>query len=182
MKSISWQDDPYRHAIGSGFFPDGLYSEMLRNLPKDEEYSRYNETYKNRYLYCGKGGRPKKGFWAEVWRILEAPWAGKAVVQLCRDMPGYFIGPHTDKPSKKTTFLFYLTDKEIPCAGTTMFVPESVDVGDGWTHHGFDGFKAIRTAPYVPNGYFAFERSDVSYHGVFPCEVTRNVIQLSVYR
>ena len=178
---MRWESSPYRHAIGTGFFEESFYQDMLKSLPPFEEYKQYNEQYKNRYLYLGKNGRPAKGIWAEVWKILENPWHGNAVVQLCRDKPGYYIGPHTDKPTKKKTFLFYLTDKEVEGAGTSVFVPEEKVSASGWTHHDFNGFREVKRAPYVPNGYFAFERSDESFHGVFPCSITRNLIQLSVY-
>lgn len=179
---MDWLNEPFKHSIGTGYFSDTIFRELMANLPAQDEYQQYNDTYPNRFLYGGKGGRPKSGFWKDVWDFFELEFGPKTVTQLVRDFPGYSLGPHTDKPTKKATYLFYLTDVEVEGAGTTIFVPSREVGGTGWTHHGFEGFEAVKTAPYVPNGYFAFERSDNSYHGVFPAKVVRNLLQVSVYR
>jgi len=179
---MDWLDEPFKHSIGTGYFSDEYFRALMRNLPPEEEYEQYNDTYPNRYLWLGKGGKPADGFWKGVWDRFTREFGPKTVVQLVRDYPGYSLGPHTDKPTKLATYLFYLTDAEVDGAGTTIFVPSKAVGGTGWTHHGFDGFDAVKTAPYVPNGYFAFERSDNSYHGVFPATIVRNLLQVSVYR
>lgn len=179
---MNWDNDPYPHTIGTGFFTPDRYAEMLANLPPDSDYEQYNAIYAKRYLYLGKGRSPTKGFWGDVWARLQKEFGRTAIIQMVRDLPGYSIGPHTDKESKNETFLFYLTDKDVLNAGTTVFIPKPGFAHRGSLHHDFKDFDAVKTAPYVPNGYFGFKRSQNSYHGVFPCDIVRNVIQVSVYR
>lgn len=174
---MDWIETPYRHTQGTGFFSDADFEDLMANLPPDEEYRPYNKTYPNRLLY-----QPATSFWRGVWKRMQDEFGPKAIVQLARDLPGYTLGPHTDKPTKLATYLFYLTDIEVEGAGTTVFVPTGPVGGTGWTHHGFEWFEAVKTAPYVPNGYFGFERSDKSFHGVFPAKIKRNTLQVAVYK
>lgn len=164
--------DPFPHEIGS-YFTNEQYAELLINLPADDEYKVY-PSYPRRYLY-----QPTKGFWKDVLEGIAAPYE-KYRIQLCRDFPGYQIGPHTDGKDKERTFLFYLATEENEKAGTSLFRPIAKVSGDG--HHDFSKFQLVKTVPYKPNTYLTFARSDRSFHGVFPCDIVRNVIQLSVLR
>ncbi len=173
--------EPFQHEIGVGAFPDSMYSEMLKNLPDFSEYRSYDEgkSYQERYLY-----KADKGFWREVFDYLIGPYKGwKTQCQLIRDKPGYSIGPHTDTPKKLKTFLYYLTDKPLEGVETSIFVPKAkgFQTGGG-LHYDFDAFEEVKKIPFVPNGYFSFERTNNSFHGVYPTKEIRNVIQLAVYR
>lgn len=171
-------NEPYKHEIGVGAFPEGMYAEMVKNLPDNSEYRRY-DAYPKRFLY-----KIDNGFWREVFDFIVGPWRGWNVkTQLLRDFPGYEIGPHTDTVKKLKTFLYYITDKEVKGAGTGIFKPKL----EGFTsrtgaHYDFDAFEHVGEAPYVPNGFFSFDRTDNSFHGVRPSKVVRNVMQVSIYR
>ena len=171
-------EEPYRHEFGVGAFPEEMYREMLKNLPEQSEYNVY-QAYPRRYLY-----KSDSGFWREVFDYLAKPWVGyKFKSQLLRDLPGYEIGPHTDTYKKLKTYLYYLTDKEVEGAGTAIFKPKLHGfTSKTGTHYDFDAFEQVGTAPYVPNGFFAFERTDNSFHGVRKTDIIRNVIQLSIYK
>lgn len=171
MESQSLRFTPFPHEVGT-WLPDDRYREILANLPGDKHYKQY-ASYQNRSLF-----NADSGFWGEVLKELTSPYE-KASAQLCRDKPGYSIGPHTDGANKLRTFLFYLTDTESDC-GTSLFVPKKAIKDD--QHHGFDDFELVETIPYKPNTYLSFERTDKSFHGVLPCRIVRNVLQLSVYR
>jgi len=143
---------------------------MLKRLPKDEEYSRYNDIYPSRFLY-----RNLKGFWAEVAKFVRGDKKNSRVV-LTRDFPGYSIGPHTDSKKDFAAFIFYLTDQEIDGLGTSMFVPRHA-VKFPEKHNDFAGFSLLKTVPYAPNSYFGFFRSDHSFHGVTKTRFVRNTLQ-----
>lgn len=170
--------DPFQHEVGVGVFPENMYREMVKNLPDHAKYRRF-EKYPERFVY-----KPEGGLWREVFDFLLKPFAGQTTkIQLLRDFPGYQIGPHTDTPKKLKTFIYYITDKEIEGAGTSLFKPKS----EGFTsntgaHYDFEGFDLVKTVPYVPNGFFSFERTDKSFHGVRKTDTLRNVIQLSTIR
>lgn len=173
--------EPFPHEVGVGAFPEEMYAEMLRNLPALDEYRTYDEgkSYLERYLY-----KADSGLWREVFDYLLLPYSGqKTQIQLIRDLPGYSIGPHTDTPKKLKTFLYYLTDKPLDGVETSVFVPKArgFQTGSG-LHYDFDAFEEVKKIPFVPNGYFSFERTNNSFHGVFPTKAVRNVIQLAIYR
>ena len=171
---LVWLDEPYRHTIGRGYFDDELYLEMLARLPDDKDYVAY-PSYPGRNIYP-----IKSGFWADIAGLVKR---GKhARVQLVRDYPGYFITPHTDSQKDTCTILFYLTDKERETGGTSVFVPKDKEFkSNGHGNFPFKDFNLIKTAPYVPNGYYGHYRSDVSFHGVYPVEFTRNILQVNFY-
>lgn len=152
--------------------------EMIENLPSDNEYSRYNAVYKNRYIHpCNYG------IWEEVSNALKALHPeNKTRVQLLRDFPGYAIGPHTDGQKELYTYLFYLTNKEVPDEGTTIYIPRDNFKSDGTQHFKVSNFIKYKKVPFSPNAGFVFLRSDNSFHGVEETKSTRNLIQLSVYK
>lgn len=176
MNRFVWEEKPFKHSMGSGFFPEDMYEEMLRNIPLTEEYERYN-LYPKRYVI-----RKLTGFWAEVEKFVKGENENARVV-LTRDFPGYSIGPHTDSRKDFANFIFFLTTSEVPGAGTAMFKPKREGFTDQLAkHHPFAGFDLYKQAPFVPNGYFALERSDNSFHGVLPAERVRNTLQMTILR
>lgn len=170
--------EPFPHEVGVGAFPPEMYAEMLKQLPDHSDYVQF-DSYPRRYMY-----KTDNGFWRSVFDYLIAPWGNyKTKVQLLRDLPGYEIGPHTDTIKKLKTYIYYVTDKEVEGAGTSLYKPRL----DGFTsktgaHYDFDAFELVKSVPYVPNGYFSFERTDKSFHGVRKTDIVRNVIQMAVYR
>jgi hypothetical protein len=163
--------EPFPHRTGTKFTA-AQYAELLRNLPGDDEYRVY-PSYPNRFIF-----KADKGFWKDVFNDISP--GGNVRFQLNRDHPGYSLGPHTDGEDKELTCIFYLAEVEVPEAGTSLFVPKGKTRKD--THHGFDEFDLVKTVPYAPNTYLSFKRTDRSFHGVFPCAITRNTIQMTKYR
>jgi len=90
--------------------------------------------------------------------------------QLIRHRAGYFLGPHSDLYTKVVVLLIYLAPDESGAhLGTSLYRPK--DPGftcHDSTHHPFEDFHRVKTAPYRPNTMLAFLRSDVSFHGVEP--------------
>lgn len=150
------------------------YSELLENLPEDKFYKQYNH-YPKRCLYdC------KDSFWSKFSQeLLEKHKASR--VQLCRDFPGYAIGPHTDG-KERSTILYYLAGNDSKQhLGTSIYVPKNPNFTcDGAKHHAFKRFNKFKTVPYLPNTGFGFIRCDYSFHGVEKTDSVRNVIQVSI--
>lgn len=171
-----WETEPYQYRFLENVFDDSLYAEMLKRLPEDSEYKMYSKRYPNRFIYNGKDT-----FWANILNYKNGK--KKVKIKLCRDFPGYSIGPHTDGPKEKITALLYLTDHEIPGAGTSLYVPKV----EGFTHDGSEhldvkDFTKVNQANFSPNSGFVFVRSDNSFHGVEPVDAVRNLIQVSIFR
>ncbi len=169
--------DPYEHYDIKNWASDEYYKQMIDNLPPFQDYRQYSTKYENRYLY------PMTSyFWKGVEAEFYRAFSARMRVQMCRDLPGYSIGPHTDGKKETHTYLFYLTPEEVEGAGTCVFVPDDRDFTcDGTKHHGFDGFTKIKQARYAPNRAFGFKRSDNSFHGVEPVDIERNLIQVSIW-
>ena len=152
------------------------YDKLIANLPPLEKYHRYNDKYKNRYLYD-----MSDPFWSVVALEFKKIYGERIRVQMCRDLPGYSIGPHTDGKREYMTVIYYLTDKEAP-VGTKVYVPKKKGfTHDGTAHLEFDDFEEVVQAEYAPNKGFGFIRSDNSFHGVEACDIERNIIQVSVW-
>lgn len=90
--------------------------------------------------------------------------------QLIRHRAGYFLGPHSDLYTKIAVLLFYLApDDSAAHLGTSLYRPkDAAFTCPNSTHHPFEDFIRVKTAPYKPNSLLAFLRSDVSFHGVEP--------------
>jgi len=105
---------------------------------------------------------------------------------LVDDRSGYALGPHSDKPTKVITLLFYLpVDATRPHLGTAIYVPRNRSFRcPGGPHYDFALFERVRTMPYVPNTLFAFFKTDQSFHGVEPVrerDVRRQLLFYDVY-
>jgi hypothetical protein len=89
---------------------------------------------------------------------------------LVQDITNYKLGPHTDKPSKVITLLFYLPkDESQKHLGTSMYVPKDPAFRcPGGPHHPHNLFERVWTMPFLPNALFAFLKTDISFHGVEP--------------
>lgn len=89
-------------------------------------------------------------------------------LMLVNDRMTYNIGPHTDKPTKVITFLFYLPkDESQKNLGTSIYFPKDQSFRcPGTTHHPYENFVKIISMPFLPNSLFAFVKTDNSFHGV----------------
>lgn len=97
---------------------------------------------------------------------------------LVRDRSGYSIGPHTDAPQKVCSGLLYLPDpmhigsKWGPELGTSLYVSRTGKTCPGGPHHDRDSeefqFDEVWRAPYRPNTFVCFLKTDNSFHGVEP--------------
>lgn len=82
------------------------------------------------------------------------------LVRLSRDVEGFYLAPHCDKPSKVVTLQLYLPPDDTQSdLGTSFYKKGS----------GFGGFDQVRRMPFVPNFAYAFPMTKVgkpSWHGV----------------
>jgi len=104
---------------------------------------------------------------------------------LVEDRSSYSLGPHTDRPKKVITLLFYLPeDDSASTFGTSIYVPKSEKLRDIESRHfPFVFFDRVFTAPFLPNRALAFIKSDRSFHGVEPnagVSVCRNLLILDI--
>lgn len=200
---------PYNWIEVNGVWPEEFYNQMILNrIPNDclfslHELGRVKTQYSNdrKILELSPKitilSQPIRQFWENVYRIIcndiepvllaklqatHKPYGSE--VLYTRDSNGFHLGPHTDRPDKILTALFYTpSTANNPELGTTIFVPHQqgfTDVGN--THFGYDNFTALKTVEYVPNKLFCFLKSDVSFHGVLPvdAEVDRDLLIFDV--
>lgn len=181
LATVEWKTDPFRYFYLENVFSDEFYAEILFNIPDLSRYHRYNDKYANRYLY---NINETDTFWSKIDRMFRDVYGENIRVQLCKDLAGYSIGPHTDGKKEVSTILFYLPkygDKQDH--GTSVYTPKDKDFAcDGSKHHSREGFDLLFTAPYKPNTAFGFIRSDNSFHGVEPTTKERDLMQVSVWR
>jgi hypothetical protein len=107
-------------------------------------------------------------------------------VRLVRDFTNYAISPHTDKPSKLISLLFYLpADASMRHLGTSIYAPNDPEFRcDGTAHYRFEDFKRAAAMDYVPNALFAFLRTDQAFHGVpkiGDANIERDVLLYNIY-
>ena len=171
MKLAQWEKKPFPHVMGVGAFPDDVYLEMLANLPTE-----FERLYPKRFV-----AKKLNTFWHEMLREFIAGHRHRAWI--FRDLPGYEVGPHTDSPKDIQTLIFYLTDKEQSSGGTSVFIPKNKDFScNGQRWHKFKDFELVKTAPYVPNGYYGHIRTNKSFHGVYPVNFERLSLQITLYQ
>jgi hypothetical protein len=168
--------EPYQWFRLTEIFEPDHYQELLDNLPEDSDYRKY-KLYPSRYINdCDRG------FWAFVSRNFKTAYGEKTRVQLCRDFPGYSIGPHTDGTEKSSILIYLAKDESQPHLGTSIYVPKRKGfMCNGKKHHKFDDFEKVKTVPYLPNTGFGFIRCGWSFHGVEQTDSVRNVLQVSIY-
>ena len=103
-----------------------------------------------------------------------------------RDFHQYQIHPHTDKPTKLVSLLFYLPADDSLCRhGTVIYRPIDPNFRcDGTTRHSFELFRKVATMSFLPNTLLGFLRTDRSFHGVEEIKderIERNVLLYNVY-
>lgn len=87
---------------------------------------------------------------------------------LQRHRPGYYIGPHTDVPTRVFTCIFSFADREgFEEYGTQICAPKNpMQRCWGNKHHSWDGFDVVKVSPYKPNNFFLFFKTRQSFHAV----------------
>lgn len=87
---------------------------------------------------------------------------------LQRHEPGYFIGPHTDIPTRVFTCIFSFADRPgFEEFGTELAVHEDpLTRCWGNNHYPPDQFKVAKLAPYKPNNFLLFFKTRQSFHSV----------------
>jgi hypothetical protein len=177
------------------FAPD-LYKAILDNLPRQGEWRPHGAANRD-YLPLEKAKElpgEKGGFWKEVNSWLCAPSTVEACLEkfgiqkkcrlsasLVRQRVGYSLGPHTDSPNKVLTLLFYLPSAEDDVSsGTVIYRPKDGRRCDGNKHHEFKDFETVKAMPFLPNSVFAFEKSNLSFHGVETVKKVRDVLQYNI--
>lgn len=94
-------------------------------------------------------------------------WKLGPSANLVESTKGYFLGPHTDSPRKILTgILYFAADDTQPDLGTAVYAADDPNrVSTDGVHLPFEGFHQVDYSPYLPNRFFAFARSDKSFHG-----------------
>ena len=81
---------------------------------------------------------------------------------------GYFIGPHTDTPTRVFTCIFSFADRPgFEEFGTELCIPKNPRLRCwGNNHYSPDGFIVKKIAPYKPNNFLLFFKTRQSFHSV----------------
>jgi hypothetical protein len=87
---------------------------------------------------------------------------------LQRHQSDYFIGPHTDVGTRIFTCIFAFAEVDgFEEYGTQLLKPKDPFTRcSGDTHHDFDNFDVVKTAPYKPNNLLLFFKTRQSFHSV----------------
>jgi hypothetical protein len=87
---------------------------------------------------------------------------------LQRHEPGYYIGPHTDIPTRVFTCIFSFADRNgFEEYGTQLCVPKDRMVRCwGNNHYAPEDFIVKKVAPYKPNNFLLFFKTRQSFHAV----------------
>jgi len=85
-----------------------------------------------------------------------------------RHEPGYYIGPHTDIPTRVFTCIFsFATAPGYEEYGTQLLAPKDrMERCWGADHYGPEGFTVKKVAPYSPNNFLLFFKTRQSFHAV----------------
>lgn len=188
--------DPFKHLIIDNIFPQDVFDSITQNkitsdqLPSMKEVRYlprgYSEARKaisiiNNPEYIPIGTKP---FWQSLGNWFVGDFTDLVIskfnitkpytvnVLYTRDERGYQLGPHTDKPSKIMTLLFYIPSQPTNQKfGTTIFTPKQAGLTcKGHKHHSFNNFDVYSNIEYLPNRMFGFEKTNQSFHGVLPID------------
>jgi hypothetical protein len=198
LRDADVQFDPFPHYVLDRVFPDDYYRELLRNLPDSGVYENLYEVtdlkldhFRHRdqrdmdHGWTDRLPVEQKSFWDSFnqWFLSEElaqavmksfgheSWPALSVEsQFIRHRAGYFLGPHSDLYTKLVVLLLYLApDDTAEHLGTSLYRPKQRGFCcPDSKHYPFADFIRVKTAPYRPNSLLAFERSDISFHGLEP--------------
>lgn len=87
---------------------------------------------------------------------------------LQRHDSGYYIGPHTDVPTRVFTCIFSFADRPGFEEFGTQIVRHHDPLARCWGHDHYrpDEFEVVKTASYKPNNFFLFFKTRQSFHAV----------------
>jgi hypothetical protein len=87
---------------------------------------------------------------------------------LQRHEPGFYIGPHTDIPTRIFTCIFSLAEREGFEEYGTVFLEPKEKMTRCWgnDHYSPDDFETKKIAPYKPNNFLLFFKTRQSFHQV----------------
>jgi hypothetical protein len=93
---------------------------------------------------------------------------------LQRHEPGYYIGPHTDIPTRVFTCIFSFAEREgFEEYGTQLLAhKDRLTRCSGYDHYGFEDFTVKKIAPYKPNNFLLFFKTRQSFHSVAAIDET----------
>ena len=85
-----------------------------------------------------------------------------------RHEPGYYIGPHTDIPTRIFTCIFAFADRdEFEEYGTELIAPKNEMIRCwGSNHYSTEDFVVKKVVPYKPNNFLLFFKTRQSFHAV----------------
>lgn len=190
---------PMPHIYVQNVFPKDFYSELIFNLPSQEEYAAHEGHYANRKFNDTKAMEMLEPLRSREWlniavspfkhdilkRFGSPSFKANTDLRLVMDSQGYKIGPHTDAPHKVLSFLFYLpTAYGMEDFGTRIYLPKDPKQRcEGGPHYEFDGFVEVAKMPYFPNSLFAFFKTNFGFHGVPPITIPcrRDVLLWNLY-
>lgn len=196
LKQAEVQYFPFQHLIIDNIFTEAIYNEITVNKVPDNVIPSlrdvrvvpkgYSLARKAFSLISNQDMIPEASvdFWVRLTKWFQEDFTELVVSKFnvtkkfsvdllySRDHEGYQLGPHTDKPSKILTFLFYIPSQATnPKFGTTIFVPKKVGFScNGSRHHDFESFNIYNSIEYVPNRAFGFVKNSRSFHGVLPID------------
>jgi hypothetical protein len=184
---LDW--DLYRALIED--WPDDRFQDISKIRPVSGYKDRSAWHFKDRE------DLEMQGPWLDLYDLMHHPAVRNAMMTrldsnrvpetcvtdslLVRDRGGYSIGPHTDAPQKVCSGLLYLQSfgnhhrkdglDETPL-GTSLYISRTGKTCPGGPHHDRDSaefqFEEVWRAPYQPNTFVCFLKTDNSFHGVEP--------------
>jgi hypothetical protein len=184
-------EEPYPHMLIDEIFPEWYYKELIKNIPKREEYTpkpkypgRQTLTLDN-FDYLNE---EKRKFWEKMFEWLKSSEFAELLLKkysikkkgysgffLHKDLQDFEVKPHVDVRSKLVTYLFYLPkDDSLPDLGTSVLVAKKgKEIQHTTKHQEWENFDIVKKSKYIPNSFFSFTPCENSYHAVkikFPPE------------
>lgn len=162
---------PFPYIIIEDIFPLDFYRRLRKEYPSDLEGMTVDGTCTTRYWKRSPICNDFRQHFGLAQTLATKFRVGGGIkvgvkARLARDLPDYWIAPHTDAPAKLVSIMFYLPETE-GVHGTSIYVPKDGKLtskeSDG---PGREFFDVAYTVPHKPNSAFAFLRTDNSWHGV----------------
>ena len=192
IQKASVIQDPWPHVVVNDVFPQALYDRLLEEFPDQDSMVPLSTKTTLRYVYWLEvpkhflpifWGLLRTELFYDLWDALQSKFGveGKSCgAELCLDLPGYHLGPHTDTSDKLITAIFYLQSGKAVPPGTVLYhnpTPDTLGKGHKLTKE----FKKVKTIPFQANSLFFFKRTNTSYHGVEKTKVQRRTLAFDVF-
>lgn len=189
---------PFPHISVNMFFHPVVFGMLCSHMPSQlhfktlQELARVSASYPTERKVVPLDMLRELPYWGEVVKwlasdrflaVMCAKFSIDAIyppdILLCRDDPGYFLGPHTDAPHKRLSMIVYLSEESTPDyqRGTHIYLPRKYGFAcPGGPHYNAADFARIATFPYAQNHAFAFKKTNNSFHGVEKAPESRTVL------